>query len=64
MYKKFQKFGFVKPNDKQILNRVKKLLKKHKNEMLFKDGMWEVKRLNNGDILAVYNNKEKYYIEL
>jgi len=64
MYEKYQKYGFVKTDNKQIINRVKKLLKTHPDEIVFTDRLWEIRRMLGGFALVVYNKKEKYIIEL
>ena len=60
-HKYYKQYGYTKTDDKKIVSRVKKLLKKHKKQTLIKDGLWELKLLSNGDVLVVYN-KNKYYV--
>jgi len=64
MYEKYQKYGFVKTDNKQIINQVKKLLKTHPDEIVFTDRLWEIRRMLGGFVLVMYNKKEKYIIEL
>ena len=61
-YKYYKEYGYTKTDDKKIVGRVKKLLKKHKKQTLIKDGLWELKLLSkfpsiNGLILThfLYN---------
>ena len=62
MIKKVKKFGYKETKNKQIIRQVSNIIKKNKGKMLIMSGNWEIRILTNGDLLAVYNKTEKYYI--